>query len=72
MSKYRSASDSLRPGQLNRLVATIKDRVPAKRVVCAQCGKEKDAEGFFRVKRDEVEQPCKKCWHEAARPDPNI
>ncbi len=28
MAKYESASDSLRPGQLDRLVATIKDRRP--------------------------------------------
>ena len=26
MKKYKSASDSLRPGQLNRLVAKIKDK----------------------------------------------
>ena len=36
--KYASASDSLRPGQLDRLVAKIKDRGMEADEFCRECG----------------------------------
>ncbi len=33
MSRYKSASDSLRPGQLDRLSATIHDRKPDTQII---------------------------------------
>ena len=37
MGKYKCASDSLRAGQLDRLIAKINDHNP-KKIICRSCG----------------------------------
>jgi len=40
MGKYKCASDSLRPGQLDRMISKIKDKLTKhNRAICSRCKK---------------------------------